>query len=298
MLALAACAGQRKDAPVAATPATPSAWRDIATQDSTLEEQIDTHWWQAFGDPVLTQLIEDVLVNNTDLAIAAMRVEQARAQTALAHAQRMPGLAADGEGGRQGDLDAFGRARRQNDGQIELTLAYEVDLFGQPGGARHRQAGAGSNSGEQLHSATRAGYSPLLELRQAEAEQRGGAVDRRHGHWHPAPGKRAQSAAGQAPAVDRTWQFADGDAVAFHYAGFASHAAASTSGYIPGRATIGGSRPYAGFGTCCLHAFVPYRTFGRLCRLQPAGRPNFHFFRWGKHLGAVAGWRAPSRAGR
>lgn len=212
LLALAACAGPRRDAPVAATPATPSAWRDIATQVNPIGEPIDTHWWQAFGDPVLTQLIEDVLANNTDLAIAAMRVEQARAQTALAHAQRMPSLAADAEGGRQGDVDPFGRARRQNDGQIELTLAYEVDLFGRLSSAdaaarasllasqaardtiRLALAATAANSYITLRAQdarlevlrttldiraaslklaqrrTQAGYSPLLELRQAEAE--------------------------------------------------------------------------------------------------------------------------------
>ncbi|EJL89753.1 efflux transporter, outer membrane factor lipoprotein, NodT family [Herbaspirillum sp. CF444] len=211
-MVLAACAGPRTDAPVAATAAVPSAWIGTAGVPGTAQAQIDARWWQAFGDPVLTQLVDDVLAGNTDLAIAATRVEQARAQMALVQGERMPSLSAAVSAARQGDVDAFGRARRQNAGQAELTLAYEVDLFGRLASA-DAAARASLLASQAAHDTVRlalaattassyislraqdarlevlratldiraaslklaqqrvqSGYSPQLDLRQAEAE--------------------------------------------------------------------------------------------------------------------------------
>src|SRR5947207_11799068 len=51
---------------------TPPAWRIDYPQAAGVA---NTRWWEQFGDPVLTALIDEALVNNKDLAIAAARVD-------------------------------------------------------------------------------------------------------------------------------------------------------------------------------------------------------------------------------
>jgi len=65
-------------------------------------------WWRAFGDPVLDGLIDRALTANPDLAIAAARVREARAQEGLSRAQLLPSLDAAANGGRTRSLSAFG----------------------------------------------------------------------------------------------------------------------------------------------------------------------------------------------
>ncbi|WP_051156189.1 efflux transporter outer membrane subunit [Herbaspirillum huttiense] len=124
---LAACAGPRPGQPEQAAVTLPAQWREplASTQGISL-----SRWWEAFADPVLNQLVDQVLAGNSDLAMAAARVQQARASSRLATAQRMPSLSASGMGAHQGDVDAFGHARVQDAWQAELSLSYELDLFG------------------------------------------------------------------------------------------------------------------------------------------------------------------------
>ena len=59
------------------------------------------NWWKGFDDPQLTQLIQKVLAQNLDLAVAMARVEQARAVAQEAGATRMPQGSLDGQVVRQ-----------------------------------------------------------------------------------------------------------------------------------------------------------------------------------------------------
>lgn len=54
------------------------------------------HWWTAFGDPVLTSLVERALKDSPDIAIAASRVRQARLQEISAYAVGKPTVDAVG----------------------------------------------------------------------------------------------------------------------------------------------------------------------------------------------------------
>jgi len=125
-LALAACAGPRAPPPPAAAVSAPGGWRDAPATEGLVEPR----WWSAFGDPVLAAIVERALANNTDVAIAAGRVEEARAQFRFAEAQRLPNLVGLAAGGRQRDVSPFGRPREQTEGQAELRIAYDLDLFG------------------------------------------------------------------------------------------------------------------------------------------------------------------------
>jgi NodT family efflux transporter outer membrane factor (OMF) lipoprotein len=127
LLACAAgCAGPRPDAPKASAVTPPASWR---TGQPGLGE-ISAGWWQGFGDPVLTRIVETALANNDDMAIAAGRVEEARGQFRLARGALLPSLALGGGGGRERVVSPFLTGVYQTDAQVELSLSYDTDLFG------------------------------------------------------------------------------------------------------------------------------------------------------------------------
>lgn len=206
--ALSACAGP-KVATVDVPPvAPPVAWRADAGTGAPLQ----SGWWQSFGDPALAALVDKALANNSDIAIAAARVREARANLALARAQTLPSIDAALSGGRSRSVNAFGQPSEQNFAQPQLQVAYEVDLFGrladQQSAARDSYfASEAAHDAVQLSvaaavaanyvtlrgldarlaaaratvqarseslriakSRVEAGYSPKLELQQAQAE--------------------------------------------------------------------------------------------------------------------------------
>lgn len=208
LLPLAACAGPAVDLAAVEAVAPPAGWRINAGPTAP----IDRAWWQAFGDPALTALVERALERNIDIALATARVREARAQQMAARAQLLPTL--DGSGGESDarSINAFGQPVTQQAGQVQAQVAWEADLFGrlsdQASAARSRWlasqaardavrlsiASAAASSyitllaldtrlavaretlaarADALHLAERrvaAGYSPQLELAQAQAE--------------------------------------------------------------------------------------------------------------------------------
>lgn len=102
-----------------------------ATPGQTDVDATQVHWSRFFRDPRLHALIEATLQNNRDLRVAATRVEEARAQMALARADRLPGL------------NLLGTARVDQtyapnlsvgpERRIDLglsSISYELDFFG------------------------------------------------------------------------------------------------------------------------------------------------------------------------
>ncbi len=206
--ALGACAGPpiaTVKVPPAAPPAT---WRT----DAGPTAPVDRAWWQAFGDPALTALIDKALVNNTDIGTAMARVREVEANLALARAQSLPSIDANLAGGRSRSVSPFGTAEVQNAAQPQVQAAYELDLFGrladQRAAARdsylasqaardavrlsvaaavangyialrgldarlqvaRQTLAARADSLKLARSRVGAGYSPKLELQQAQAE--------------------------------------------------------------------------------------------------------------------------------
>ena len=92
--------------------------------------EVTAAWWQGFGDPVLTKIVEHALANNVDIAIAAARVEEARAQFGAARGQLLPSVEFAAGGRRERFLNAFGQAATQTAERAEIGISYDVDLFG------------------------------------------------------------------------------------------------------------------------------------------------------------------------
>lgn len=125
-LALSSCAGP----PVATSsvpPVTPPvAWRT----DIGPGAPVQPDWWRSFGDPAMAAMVDKALANNTDIAIAAGRVREARANLALARAQMLPAIDANLGGQRARSVSPFLQPSEATSAQPQIQIAYEVDLFG------------------------------------------------------------------------------------------------------------------------------------------------------------------------
>jgi multidrug efflux system outer membrane protein len=83
-------------------------------------------WWRGFRSKELTDLIEEALTSNFDVAVAVARIVQADAQSRIAGAPLLPVL----------DFNAdISRSRApggpdRNSGSIQLNASYEIDFWG------------------------------------------------------------------------------------------------------------------------------------------------------------------------
>lgn len=114
---------------------TPAVWSGPTDSEaagpllSSPTADIEQRWWQSFQDPVLDHLVAAALAGNKSLAIAAARVEEARAARHGAVAALYP------------DVTVTGDATRENSGlltsnktislkEVDLQASWEADLFG------------------------------------------------------------------------------------------------------------------------------------------------------------------------
>ena len=127
-LLLAGCAlpGPRRAAPERAAVVPPPAWRDAPGAG----EPIRAGWWQAFGDPALTALVDRALANNVDIDVAVARVEEARAAETLARAQLLPQVGGSVPETQGQSISALGTTARSAAVQPGVALSYDLDLFG------------------------------------------------------------------------------------------------------------------------------------------------------------------------
>jgi multidrug efflux system outer membrane protein len=108
----------------------PQAWKETAPRFAE-----DGRWWRIYNDDPLERLIDEAMKSNADLAIAAARIDEARA------------IVAEIEGGYYPTIDARAGASRQriserganffpgvptqfNDYRLTGNLSYELDLWG------------------------------------------------------------------------------------------------------------------------------------------------------------------------
>ena len=164
---LAGCAAPDPPRPVASRVVAPSEWRTSLTATGNVSRD----WWNGLGDPVLGDLVEAALGNNPDVAIAAARVQEARASERLARAQLFPTLDLGAGVTQSRSISAFGTSSETTAGQPLFQAAYEVDLFGRianqvEAARRATEASEAARDAAALAvaSATASGYVTLLGL--------------------------------------------------------------------------------------------------------------------------------------
>ena len=128
MLVLAGCAVK----PDYQRPAVelPAAWKESAVGRAQ-----DGRWWSVYEDSSLNALIEESLKNNTNLAIAVARVDEARALVRQSEAAFFPSVDANLSRSRSLSSAATGLLppgieRERDNYRATLNVAYEVDLWG------------------------------------------------------------------------------------------------------------------------------------------------------------------------
>jgi multidrug efflux system outer membrane protein len=93
-------------------------------------------WWQGFASPELSGLIDLAQANNRDLAVAAARLQEARAEVTIQRAALFPAIDAQAQANRSG----VGRAALASNGQqnsttrnafgVSAQAGYDLDVWG------------------------------------------------------------------------------------------------------------------------------------------------------------------------
>jgi NodT family efflux transporter outer membrane factor (OMF) lipoprotein len=135
ILALAGCSlvpeYQRPKVPV------PGQW---SPQTAPTADLTPDAWWSTFASPALDVLVDQALAANQDLAAGVARIRQARAVATIAGAPLWPQLdvawsATDSD--RSGGSDNLSSTTSSGTrSSTQLTLAYELDLFGRVAATR------------------------------------------------------------------------------------------------------------------------------------------------------------------
>jgi outer membrane protein, multidrug efflux system len=114
--------------------ATPETFREQATAEAV--SFADAPWWEAFHDPTLKALIQEALRNNYDAAIAAARVQEARANLRVARSDLFPSLDYSARAGRArvplGGVDFPGGTDHKTDDFFggSVAMSWELDIWG------------------------------------------------------------------------------------------------------------------------------------------------------------------------
>ncbi len=117
----------------------PSAWIGASGREnrvSSMTASLST-WWKAFGDPVLTSLIERGIASNLDLKIASQRIRQSRAILGEVRGGLLPALDASAgyqrSATRAPDDSDTGTGAGSGNGSLYragLDASWEIDVFG------------------------------------------------------------------------------------------------------------------------------------------------------------------------
>ncbi len=102
----------------------PPAWQqgDGASRQAEL-----TPWWQGMNDPVLTQLIQEALARNNNLAQAAVKVRRAQLVAGQAASDQLPSISVKGSSTASRQLDGGPTSRVSS---VSAAASWELDLWG------------------------------------------------------------------------------------------------------------------------------------------------------------------------
>ncbi len=110
----------------------PEPFDDIPAQfvaSSRPTGEIDSFWWEEFGDQRLDAIVEQAVIDNPSIGQAVARVRQARAEARLAGADLYPNVDATlGAAIAEGGDDAFGFTQDEFD--LGIGVSWEADLWG------------------------------------------------------------------------------------------------------------------------------------------------------------------------
>lgn len=116
----------------------PAQWTGAPAQGQAIAGE---RWWTLYNDPALDRLVDESLLHNRDLAIAAARVDEARALLRITDADRAPSVDATAgydrtrSSGRSSMPLPPGVPLERGSYRATVNVAYELDLWGRLRGA-------------------------------------------------------------------------------------------------------------------------------------------------------------------
>ena len=132
-LVLVGCAamGPNYTPPATDMPATWSYLDPAARPEIRAEAPTDlSRWWKSLNDPLLSELIDEALLDNNDLRNAQARLRQARVQRTVAAAGRYPAVTASGSASRTRSSEEVGSGTTRNYFSVSFDASWEADVFG------------------------------------------------------------------------------------------------------------------------------------------------------------------------
>ncbi|EPL9569283.1 efflux transporter outer membrane subunit [Providencia rettgeri] len=138
----------------------PQQWDDKIQRSSSANDVMSSdqqrntvgRWWENFNDPKLSQLINQVLENSNDLALAAIKLKQARNTAGLANTNITPDFSLGGSASNTKSI------RHGNSSQesysADLTLSYEIDLWGKLARVREKNTWEAVATEQDYHATT------------------------------------------------------------------------------------------------------------------------------------------------
>ena len=133
--------------------ALPVAWRNAAAFPAAAPERDLERWWTSFGDPVMTRVIGGALRGSPNLASAAARVREARAQRKAVASVLFPTVGGSASGRGSHTENDNGPDSTSHSYAAGLEASWDADLFG---GNRQSVAAATASAEaaqEDFHSA-------------------------------------------------------------------------------------------------------------------------------------------------
>lgn len=114
----------------------PATWSAGPAQSLAVGER----WWMLYGDTALDTLVTEAFEHNRDLALAAARVDEARALAQVADSQRYPSVDATAQRDRTRSSEVApipipANALERNSYRAQINVAYDLDLWGRLRGA-------------------------------------------------------------------------------------------------------------------------------------------------------------------
>ncbi len=114
----------------------PATWSAGPAQSLAVGER----WWMLYGDTALDTLVTEAFEHNRDLALAAARVDEARALAQVADSQRYPSVDATAQRDRTRSSEVAPipipvNALERNSYRAQINVAYDLDLWGRLRGA-------------------------------------------------------------------------------------------------------------------------------------------------------------------
>src|SRR5438552_11492201 len=182
-LALAACAVgpdyQRPDAAVSDSYKEATGWKVAEPQD----ESNRGNWWEIFGDPKLSALIESIDMSNQNVLLAEARFRQAQALATQSRAALFPALDANASITRShsptGVVGGTTAGRIIDNRSVALNSLWEIDLWGRLRRALESSAASAQASAADLAAARLAAqaelassYFQLREIGRASCRER------------------------------------------------------------------------------------------------------------------------------